>query len=48
LAWIRENGIGEWVRGMDKRNGLRRMESALWILQGRPERGGQLAAAFRR
>jgi hypothetical protein len=22
--------MGDWVRGMDKRNGLRGMESALW------------------
>jgi len=29
----------EWVRGM---------VSALWMLQGRPERGGKLAAASRR
>jgi len=48
LAWIRENGIGEWVRGMDERNGLRGMESALWMLQGRPERRGKLAAALGR
>ncbi len=27
---------------MDKRNGLRGMESALWMLQGRPERGASL------
>jgi len=33
---------------MGKGNGLRGMESALWLLQGTPERGGQLAAAFRR
>jgi len=24
------------------------MESALWVVQGMPERGGKLAAAFRR
>jgi len=38
----------EWVRGMDKKNGLRGMESALWMLQGKPGRGGKLAAASRR
>jgi hypothetical protein len=32
-------GKGEWVKGM---------VSALWVAQGRPERGGKLAAAFRR
>jgi len=30
---------GKWDQGMD---------SALWVVQGTPERGGKLAAAFRR
>jgi hypothetical protein len=50
----KENGIGDWLRGMDIKewnNGMGRgqgMVSALWVMQGLPGRGGKLAAASRR
>ena len=37
--WLREMGKGQWVKGM---------ESALWVMQGMPGRGGKLAVASRR
>jgi hypothetical protein len=34
---LQSKGQGmEWVRGMGNENGLRGMDSALWMLQGRP------------
>ena len=43
----------EWIKEMGKGNGFsggkgKGMESALWVMQGRPGRGGKLAAASRR
>jgi len=42
--WIKEMANGKWVRGGRDQG----MDSALWVMQWRPERGGKLAAAFRR
>ena len=39
--WIKEMANGKWVRG-GKGKG---MDSALWVMQGMPGRGGKLAAA---
>ena len=39
---------GKWVRGMDKGGRAKGMDSALWVMQGMPGRGGKLAAASRR